>query len=462
MNELPTFAIIGHPNEGKSSIIATLSQDDGIAISPIAGETTRLQRFDLKAGHETIIEFVDTPGFQNPQATLAWFKENESLGEKRPERFIAEHKSNPDFHHDCELLKPVVEGAGIIYVVDASRPMSSVDAAEMEILRLTTRPRMAIINPKTEELRFLDAWKSAFRQHFNSVRTFNAQKAQYSDRIELLDALKSIDQDWEPALSKAVELLKLDRQRAVERTAEAIMEHIEQALTCKCSSFLTHESGVELEKHRLEDEYRTKLEQIEKRYRDQIRDIYQMHRVAVELPENSILKEDLFSERSWQALGLTQKQLAIAGAIIGAGLGVGADIAAGGITFGVFASLGAALGAGSALWKGKALARAKIKRMPLGGLKVTVGPNRSEQFPFVQLDRDLLYAQFAANWAHARQEKTVDLEVSSEKAGPASQWTQAELKPTAKFIQAVQKGSAEAIDAVRIEFKTLLVQALSS
>src|SRR5690606_1200042 len=69
MKEIPMFAIVGHPNEGKSSIVATLSQDDSIAISPVPGETTRVQRFDLKAGKETVIEFVDTPGFQNPQAT---------------------------------------------------------------------------------------------------------------------------------------------------------------------------------------------------------------------------------------------------------------------------------------------------------------------------------------------------------------------------------------------------------
>lgn len=461
MKQLPTFAIVGHPNEGKSSIVATLAQDDSIAISATPGETVSLQRFDLKAGHETIIEFVDTPGFQNPQATLSWFKENKALGASLPERFIESHKSDADFHHDCELLRPIVEGAGIIYVVDASRPITSVDAAEMEILRLTARPRMAIINPKSTETRYLEAWKLSFRQHFNSVRTFNAQTAQYVDRIELLEALKSIDQDWEPALSEAVRLLKLDRQRAVERTAEAIIEHLEQALSCRSSSFLSHESGVALEKRRLEDEYRAKLQRIEKRFRSQVRDVYQLRRVSIDLPENSILAEDLFSERSWQALGLTHRQLMVAGALLGAGLGAGADIAAGGVTFGVFASLGAALGAGSAMLKGKDLARAKIKHLPLGGLKITVGPNRSEQFPFVQLDRDILFAQFAANWAHARRETAVQIDADASKAGPTSGWAQSDLKAATRYLQAIRKGSAEAMDAARADFMALLVKELS-
>lgn len=460
MKSLPRFAIIGHPNEGKSSIVATLSQNDGVAISPIPGETIQQQRFDLKAGDQTIIEFVDTPGFQNPQATLQWFRENEAAGEERLQRFIEVHASDPDFHHDCELLRPILEGAGILYVVDASRPMTAVDTAEMEILRLTARPRMAIINPKSNEGRFLQSWKTSFRQHFNSVRTFNAQTARYLDRIELLEALKSIDQDWEPALSQAVELMRMDRKRCTQRAAEAIVEHLEQSLRCSCSSFLEHESGVELEKRRLEEAYRSKLAKIEKRFREQIRDVYAVRKVAVELPENSILAEDLFSERAWQALGLTQKQLAIAGALLGAGIGVGADLAAGGITFGVFASIGAAIGAGSALWKGKDLARAKIKQLPLGGLKVTVGPNVSEQFPFVQLDRFFLYVEFVSNWAHARQEAQVSLGDGLEKEGLSASWGQGELKVATRFVKAAKSGNAEELESSGKELRALLAKAI--
>ncbi len=460
MNTIPTFAIVGHPNEGKSSIVATLSQNDSVAISSTPGETIHQQRFDLRAGDETIIEFVDTPGFQNPQATLAWFRQHEAMGEARTAHFIEAHKDDPDFDHDCELLHPLTQGAGIIYVVDASRPLTSVDLAEMEILRLTARPRMAIINPKSSETRFLENWKSAFRQNFNSVRTFNAQTAQYLDRIELLEALKSIDQDWEPALSRAIELLQLDRQRAIELTAEAVLDHLEQSLTCQCSSYLERDSGVELEKHSLEDAYRQKLERIEKRFRDQVREIYAVRRAEFTLPVNSILREDLFSERSWQALGLTQRQLAVAGALLGAGIGAGADLAVGGASVGLVATLGAVLGAGSALWKGKDLARAKIKQLPLGGLKITVGPNVSDQFPFVQLDRYLLYARFTANWAHARQENSIMLDPQGEKVGLTHHWEQKHLKTVTQFVKAVRKSSAEAIERSGKDLKALVIEVL--
>ena len=35
----PAFAVVGHPNKGKSSIVSTIAQNDAIAISPRSGTT---------------------------------------------------------------------------------------------------------------------------------------------------------------------------------------------------------------------------------------------------------------------------------------------------------------------------------------------------------------------------------------------------------------------------------------
>ena len=60
--------------------------------------------------------------------------------------FLQAHVSDARFHDERELLRPIVEGAGILYVVDGSRPYGRQYEAEMEILRWTGRPRMALIN----------------------------------------------------------------------------------------------------------------------------------------------------------------------------------------------------------------------------------------------------------------------------------------------------------------------------
>lgn len=68
MKTIPVFAVIGHPNEGKSSVVATLVENDRIRISPVPGETVRAQEYPVIIDGEPCIVFVDTPGFQNPRS----------------------------------------------------------------------------------------------------------------------------------------------------------------------------------------------------------------------------------------------------------------------------------------------------------------------------------------------------------------------------------------------------------
>ena len=69
---IPLFAIVGHPNEGKSSVVATLAEDDSVRISDTPGETVARRDYPVRWNEEEILRFVDTPGFQHPQAMLEW------------------------------------------------------------------------------------------------------------------------------------------------------------------------------------------------------------------------------------------------------------------------------------------------------------------------------------------------------------------------------------------------------
>ena len=140
---VPEFAIVGHPNEGKSSVLSTLSEDDSVRVSHTPGETTECRTFPVVIDGKEIIRFIDTPGFQNPRRTLAWMQEYAGNDEDMLAEFIRSHRDDPSYHDDCALLTPLADGAGLIFVVDGSRPLRNIDRAEMEILRLTGRPRMA-------------------------------------------------------------------------------------------------------------------------------------------------------------------------------------------------------------------------------------------------------------------------------------------------------------------------------
>ncbi len=123
----PVFAVVGHPNQGKSSVVSTLVQDDHIAISPVSGTTREAHNYRLVMGDNILYELVDTPGFQRARQILDWCTQHSSSAADRPQMlatFVQRHNGVERFADDIALLTPIIEGAGIVYVIDADQPFS--------------------------------------------------------------------------------------------------------------------------------------------------------------------------------------------------------------------------------------------------------------------------------------------------------------------------------------------------
>ena len=263
---------------------------------------------------------------------------------------------------------------------------------------------MAIINCKEDETLYLDTWKSEFIKHFNSIRVFNAQKATYSERIALLDSLKSVEQVWQPSLEMVISAFKRDWERRNHRTAELICELLQNSLMYKINKNCTSESQMESIRVKLKEQYKIEIGKIEKKTHCKIRKLFKHNIFNYDLPNQSILNEDLFANRTWQLLGLTPGQLTTAAAVAGGVLGAALDVAASGLTFGIFTAIGSAAGAGSAFFGGERMTKAKVVGLKLGGWQVIMGPNTNIQFLYVLLDRALLYYSHIINWAHGRRD----------------------------------------------------------
>ncbi|MBF0229646.1 MAG: GTPase/DUF3482 domain-containing protein [Desulfamplus sp.] len=438
---IPEFAIIGHPNEGKSSVVSTLAEDDSIAISPIPGETIVCQVLPVIIDGEEVIRFIDTPGFQNPRETLAWMQKYSGPDELLLKKFIEIHSKNPDFRDECELLSPVANGAGVIFVVDGSRPVRQSDRIEMEILRMTGSPRMSIVNCKGREPIHLNQWKNEFRKHFNSIRQFNAHKATWSERIELLESLKSVDQEWQPALTKVIESFRQDWKHRNILTAAMGVEMLEHILTFSITSNIGEYETFNDVKSRLEKDFCSKVEAMEQLTHQKIRKLFKHNIFNCQLPANSILHETLFSKKTWQFLGLSPKEVAFAAAMVGGATGVVVDVIAAGISFGVFSAIGGILGAGSALLSGRRIADLKFKGVKLGKDQVKVGPISNIQLMYILLDRMFIFYRNIINWAHARREVDTELltnNISENiKRGVTSGWSDADKKVCNLFFQSI-------------------------
>lgn len=407
----PRFAIVGHPNKGKSSIVATLAEDDDVAISPHPGTTTKARTYPMRLDGRVLYELVDTPGFQRARETLAWLEAHDRGAGARAEvvaEFLEAHADDPRFHDERELLTPIVEGAGILYVVDGSRPYGRQYEAEMEILRWTGRPRMALINMISAG-DHVEQWRAALGQYFSIVRVFDAVRASFGQRIELLRSFGAIDERWAAALNEAADALVADRARRARRAAAEIADLLITALTASVTVPLP-DLGVEREKQahaagreKLRDEVRSR----EASARRAVQEIY--HHAGLEARESAAayLVDDVFSSQSFNVFGLSQAQLALTGAASGAVVGSAVDVALGGASLLLGAGIGAALGALGTLAGAGSLAKVQVLGLPLGGYELTVGPITDPNLPWVLLGRALLHAKLVAERNHSRREELV-------------------------------------------------------
>ena len=90
---VPSFAVVGAVNHGKSSVVSTLAEDDRVQISPMPGETVECRRFSLR----DLFVFYDTPGFQNAFEALTELRPaaqgSDPLADFRS--FLARHRGAP-------------------------------------------------------------------------------------------------------------------------------------------------------------------------------------------------------------------------------------------------------------------------------------------------------------------------------------------------------------------------------
>jgi GTPase Era involved in 16S rRNA processing len=456
---------MGHPNAGKSSVVATLTENDRIDIDKRAGTTTRSDAYPVVVDGRTVMIFIDTPGFQNPSDVLEWFQAHADERDLAS-AFLAAYGDDPMFSHDCELLRPVADGAGIILVVDGSKRIKEKDRTEMELLRLTGRPRMAILNNLTTLDKHMPAWQDALNKSFNAVREFNAHRATYAERIALLGALKTIDQRWEPMLDQTIRSFERDWERRIDECAGSIVELMRKALSHRLTRVMhiediDSEAARETIRERLTTAFQNDLRRLEMDARQQIRAIFR-HNVW-DLPPDSLLGRDLFSAEVGQALGLTQRKLAVSGAVAGAATGGAIDLGVGGLSFGTGALIGGVVGGALGVLGGAALAKVDVQRT-LGVERFRIGPVTNPRFPFVLLDRVILYCSQAMNWSHGRKAadegaaNPVPERALKKKRGFADGLSTAEHKTLARFFAAAARSGkpTQHDEAVRTIIRSIL------
>lgn len=401
---MPRFAVVGHPNKGKSSIVATLTRNDAVAIAMEPGTTRDSHTYALRVDGECLYELIDTPGFQRPRGVLEWLRAHSLGASDRPDTvraFVTQHRDGARFHDECELLAPIVAGAGILYVVDGSVPYSAENEAEMEILRWTGRPSLALINRIGEDDHSA-AWQAALGQYFQIVRQFDAVRAPFEDHLGLLRGFGELAPAWREPLRRATEYLRSQREHQQHRSDVLIAEALARMLTHVETRTLRDGADREACRQALRRRWRDWQRQRERRLRDDIQALYRHHRLERHEAElDWQADDDLFSDSAPHAWGVSRTYLATAGFGAGALGGAGVDALAAGHTLGAGTLIGGVLGAAGSVYYAGKLDRLKLGPWSAGGREARFGPVRDPQFGYVVLGRALEHAWRVAARNHA-------------------------------------------------------------
>ena len=402
----PKFAVVGHPNKGKSSIVSTLAEDSSVSISPVPGTTTRARYFPFKVDGQLVYELIDTPGFQRPQQVMEWLEANTSDVSERAQavrNFVQAHRSDPKFHDECELLTPLLEGAGILYVVDGSKPFGSEYETEMEILRWTGQPRMALIN-LIDDGDHTEQWRRALDQYFSLVRVFDALRADIATRVSVLRSFGEIYEPWESSINQAVEQIEKSYQRRRKLAAQETSKLLHFVLSAKLTQRYQQGEDIHPIQIQLEQKLRDDLRSKEQQFQRDMAAIYRHTKIDAQDGEVEPLAFDIFSQESETLFGLSKLQLAVSGAVSGGVAGTGIDVLVGGASLMTGAAIGAVVGGLSAVFGGDKLGKRKVLGRPLSEHSISVGPFRDPNLPWILLARASLLYALVSERNHARRD----------------------------------------------------------
>ena len=460
MTDAPRFAVVGRVNKGKSSIVATLAEDDSVRIDPRPGTTTEVREYPVRVDGRPLFVLVDTPGFEDAPRALAWLRAREVSAADRPARvaeLLRAHEGTADFLDERRLLAPILAGANVLYVVDGTRPFRRNYEAEMEILRWTGQPGMALVNRIGAEDHAAE-WRRALDQYFKIVRDFDAYSVTFDERLSLLESFRELRPGSRQAIDEAVTALVAQRRRRRGEAAAEIAELIADELTHTEEVAVEDEAALEAERDRLERGFHDHLRSREEKARRRIEGLYRHSEVRFEgaALERPVFQQDLFAEETWKLLGLSPAELVAAGTLAGAAVGGALDLMVGGASVMAGTAIGGAVGGATALVGiGRRFARVRpvgpgglagwmiaARRYWEGGRRFRIGPHAQPNFPWVLLDRALLHYDGVARRTHARR-GTIAVADGDGRAGIVADFARAERRELEEVFRRIRRSAGD-------------------
>ncbi|MCC5825671.1 GTPase/DUF3482 domain-containing protein [Alkalimonas sp.] len=404
MKAIPQFCVVGHPNQGKSSIVSTLVENDSVRIGVESGTTRQAERFEFVLDGRVLLALTDTPGFQRARQLLAWLQQIPVTAAERPARvraFLAEPAHRQQFPDEVALLEPIMAGSGILFVTDAASAVSATDEAEMEILRWTGQPRMALINPIAKSPH-IQNWQATLNQSFQWVRLFNPMTASLPARQALFQAMAELTPDWTAALTELNRQLLQREQQRLAQVSEQLADYWCAQLSLRQPMSVLPPSLVASPELWLQQQ----LDQVENQLFRQLAGQWGHGQAELERQLDWPIERDrLMNTETWYLWGLQQKELLLVTGAAGMATGAVLDLGLGGSSLMLGALSGGVIGSAAGWLASKQLPGKKLGWLPLSQQRHFIGPVKHPNFPLVVMARALTFVQLLWLRPHAERSR---------------------------------------------------------
>ena len=244
-------AIVGPTNEGKTSILRTLTNDPEFGcVNAYTGTTIRaeMQRVFCRGAAE-ILQLIDTPGFQTSSEILENVTENSLAQDQDGEYTLADilaaiPTEDEDFRHDLRAWREIEKCDVVLFVANiAEDPRRSLLKSTITLLQHIGKPTLVAYNNLGVQgdaggtsADFRKEWDATlFQKRFFLVQCYDAHRRVFSDEVALFEKLVALSRDplTRRVLRMELEDRKARERRRLEESRRIIAELLLDVATCR-------------------------------------------------------------------------------------------------------------------------------------------------------------------------------------------------------------------------------------
>ncbi len=348
------ISVIGPTNEGKTSVLRTLTGDPNFGeVNPLSGTTKKaLIQKVFYCGAE-LLQLIDTPGFQMSGAILDRLN-GDNLP---PEKVLAAvPEDDVNYTHDLRAWREIVKSDIVIYVANVrENPRQSLIQDSLDLLTGIRKPLLVLFNnipdnniPDEKLDDYRPIWiKELQRRKIENRQVYDAHHRNFNNEVELFKKLGEFIID--PIASKVLKLEMENRRnreiRRMEDSRRIICELLIATATLKAEKNNVLPEDREEKTRELSDELNRTIYEMEHQAHVELLKAWGfgsgiLDSTLISVSSSTVEANDLLGKNAFERYtsGTTW------GAGIGAGVGLALDIALGGLSLGTGTSIGALIG----------------------------------------------------------------------------------------------------------------------